>query len=186
LRLFIAVSLPAPERARIRATAERLEATFPDARWTAEEALHVTVRFLGAVESDRLGDVTAALDAVARRHGGFAMTIGGPGAFPDARRPQILWLGVNDGGALARVAASLDRSLRPLGFAAEGRPFTPHVTLARRRRGAAPAMRRGGLPACDFRATVQVTTLDLMRSHTDRGGARYERLHAARLGGEGT
>jgi 2'-5' RNA ligase len=184
LRLFIAVSLPARERARIRAAAATLEGSFSDARWTAEDALHVTVRFLGTVASDGVAAITSVLDAVARRHAPFGMTIGGPGVFPDTRRPQILWLGVDDEGELGRIAASLDSGLRPLGFAAEDRPFRAHVTLARRRRGAARAMRRDGLQACAVRATVHVETLDLMRSHTTHEGARYERLHAARLRGE--
>lgn len=187
MRLFVAVNLPAPVRAAIADAIEPFQRTIAHVRWAAPESLHVTLKFLGSVADAAVDTIQEALRTCAAAHAPAAIDIGGLGAFPDERRPRIFWVGVHDGGALGALARDLDAALAPLGFAPEARAFTPHITIgrARDRRGATPAPRADGLASGPAHISVRVETIDLMRSHTVRDGAHYERLYAARLGGEG-
>ena len=152
MRCFVAIDLPAEVRAAVTRAQARLRGDAPDAdvRWTDGEQLHVTVKFLGAVADDRVPAVSSALEAAVGDAPAIALAAVGLGAFPSLRRPRVLWAGLTAGAAeLARLAAAIDRALGPLGFPAEGRPFSAHVTIGRVRspRGAgalAPAVEQAG------------------------------------------
>src|SRR5262249_33784174 len=63
---------------------------------------------------------------------GFDLGARGVGAFPDERRPRILWVGVHDGtSALRAMADATDAAMAELGFPRETRAFSPHVTIGR-------------------------------------------------------
>jgi 2'-5' RNA ligase len=71
------------------------------------------------------------------------------------------------------------------GIPRENRPFRPHVTLGRASRDAGPGdfvdfERRAKTMCLD--AEVEVRKIDLMRSHLEPTGARYERLVSAGFG----
>jgi len=53
------------------------------------------------------------------------------GAFPNARAPRVLWAGIKENPELARLQQNIEKSLVSIGFEAEDRPFTPHLTLCR-------------------------------------------------------
>jgi len=180
VRLFIGVRLSEDLCARIvRATADVRSST-PDIRWTNADAFHITLRFLGDVAEEYVAALRAALDACAARNRQFILRTGRAGAFPRMSRAQVLFLGVEDGGATSMLVECLDTALEPLGFAPEQRAFTPHVTLgrAKNRRGAHVSDVVAGI-AVD--ATMQVDRVELIQSHLGGGPARYEVLHAAML-----
>lgn len=98
-------------------------------RFTAREKVHLTVRFLGNVDDERL---TALVDSLSANTLGLAapeLTLNGLGAFPNATRPGIVWAGIQGDVALlhTRVTeATDDFADRP-----ETKPYHPHLTLAR-------------------------------------------------------
>ncbi len=175
LRLFFATSVPSELLESVQERLADLQRDFPAARWTAPANQHLTLKFLGATHEDLLEEVTRAGAAVAHGHQGAAASLSQLGAFPSARRARVLWLGVDDpAGVLAGLAQGLNVALEPLGFAAEAREFTPHLTLARFK---APvklssecSLDTGGLPP------FEVVELGLWRSHLSPKGARYELL----------
>jgi 2'-5' RNA ligase len=57
------------------------------------------------------------------------------GAFPDHRRPRVLWLGLEAPPALELLKDRVERASEAIGFAPEGVPFRSHVTLGRLRDG---------------------------------------------------
>jgi 2'-5' RNA ligase len=184
MRLFVAVCLPAAERERIAAAAAPLRESGLPVRWVEPDAFHLTLKFLGEVGDAAVGSVTAAVRQVAGRHRTLTMRLHGAGAFPDARRPAVWWLGVQGGDALATMQRDLEESFLPLGFAREQRPFSPHLTLGRTKRGAAPAALAGAptrLQSVQYDRTITVSSLDLMRSHLSPRGASYECICAAGL-----
>ena len=185
MRLFVAVNLPAAEQGRIRDATERLRDTALPFRWIAPEALHLTLSFLGEVAEQRMDELMTALGAVAIRHNPFAIRLAGIGAFPGLRRPRVLWLGVADDGSLARLQSHTAAALEPLGFPREQRAYSPHLTLARARSEARPGA-FGTLAAAaegvTHESVVEVNSIDLMRSHLGRSGARYEKIAGAVLG----
>src|SRR5687767_12789823 len=104
-------------------------------RFGHAEQSHVTLRFLGQRSGEEQERIVHAAAAVARASSPFSVAFGGLGVFPDARRPHTLWLGLTEGSAaLVELAARLEAALGEAGFAPEGRPFVPHLTLARIKR----------------------------------------------------
>jgi 2'-5' RNA ligase len=184
LRLFVAVNLPATVRETVYDALAPVRRAVPEVRWTKPESLHVTLMFLGDTDEAKCDAVITALAAAARRHSPFRIAIEDVDAFPSLRRPSIWILRVADGGALRLLQAAVERALVPLGFAADERPFTPHITIgrARGRRGSTPA--QAPPVRTRRRAEVAVETVDLMKSQTGADGARYELLAAAPLAGE--
>src|SRR5579862_8803163 len=96
----------------------------------------MTLSFLGEVLPERLADVE---DAARRSVSGmtaFNVSLEGIGAFPDERRPQVIWAGVSQGAdALSCLAARLKGELSDAGFPQEERPWKAHLTLARSKPG---------------------------------------------------
>lgn len=135
MRLFVAA--PAPTEVLDETVrAERfLRARVPTvrARFVPVDQRHLTLAFLGEVAEAMVDVVAEAVGSAAQRTRPFTLRTGGLGAFPDARRARVLWLGLSGAGAAAAtLAASLVAGLPPqLDVRAEAGPFVPHVTLAR-------------------------------------------------------
>jgi 2'-5' RNA ligase len=100
---------------------------------------------------------------------------------------QIVWVGVS--GELEKLAAlqrRLESALEGLGFAPEGRRFTPHLTLARLRDRATPSEREGLgqlISGTEFDAahSFSVESVNLMKSQLTSQGPIYSRLSSAAL-----
>jgi 2'-5' RNA ligase len=132
MRIFVAVIPPAAVQAAAFSVIETLRRTGDGVSWVKLENLHYTMRFLGEIGEDGLGRVTEAATAAAAATPAFDAELGGPGAFPNARRARVIWLGMRAGAeTLAALAKSLERALATRGFEPEGRPFTAHLTLGR-------------------------------------------------------
>lgn len=130
IRSFVAVDLDAAVLDNLRRLQAELTRVPADVRWVRPGGMHVTLKFLGAVAPSLLAQVHAALRETLREVAAMTLAVRGLGAFPAMRRPRVVWAGlVGDG--LAELAARVEAALAPLGFAAEGRAFTPHVTLGR-------------------------------------------------------
>jgi len=190
LRLFVALEPPELVRRRLAALQTELKRAAGRAagevRWTAPEAVHLTLQFLGGVPEERGPAVEAAVRAAAAASAPLHLTVSGTGAFPSVRRARVVWAGVGgDVGPLAELVAALGRALAPLGFTPEARPFSPHLTLGRAREqrgvaGLAAALGHAGEgPPAPWRAGEVV----LFRSHLSPQGSRYEVLARAPLGG---
>ena len=130
IRSFVAIDLAAPVRAALAALQQQLARVKADVRWVRVEGMHVTLKFLGAVEAPRLEHVHAALAAALRDIPALRVRTHGVGAFPSVRRPRVLWVGL-EGQGLPELAERVDAALAPLAFAPEQRAFTPHITLGR-------------------------------------------------------
>lgn len=186
MRLFIALNLPKKERQRIHRAARPLRERELPVRWVDLDAFHVTLKFLGEVRPERIADVEGIMERVAAKTGPFQVSLGGFGAFPTLRRPRVLWLGVDASPELRCLKQDLEWGLSEVGFETETRAFHPHLTLGR----ADPADGAGAFRGLDalvadmtFQGTLNVRSIDLMRSHLSRSGARYSVLSSARLSG---
>ena len=131
MRLFVALELPHAVRAALGEIAARLRpAGTPAVRWTDPNGIHLTLKFIGEVEPAKGAAIRKALPAV-RAPRAIATAFRGLGWFPNARRPRVLWAGVEAGNELAELAAAIEEQLAPLGIPREEREFRPHLTLAR-------------------------------------------------------
>ncbi|MBI1817861.1 MAG: RNA 2',3'-cyclic phosphodiesterase [Deltaproteobacteria bacterium] len=130
IRAFVAVDLAADVRERVVRLKAELAAVRSEARWTRDEGLHATMKFLGSVELSRLSHVRDAVARAAASVAMFAMRVRGLGAFPSLKRPRVVWVGLEADG-LGELAGTLERELTPLGFPPEARASQPHLTLGR-------------------------------------------------------
>ena len=99
------------------------------ARWQSEEQLHLTLRFVGEVDTPQANDLADALSSI--RVAPFDLQIGGVGHFEKKGRPHTLWAGVRPSPALIALYKKVESICRSVGIPPETRVFTPHVTLAR-------------------------------------------------------
>jgi 2'-5' RNA ligase len=177
-RLFAALELPGPVRSDLAAFGRAAADDDFALRAVGDDALHVTLAFLGHRPLDDIEPASAAVrEAVA---GPVAALSLGDALWLAPRRPHVLTVEVADGdGALfalqERVVAAL---VDAVGYEPDRRRFRPHVTVARVRHGAAP--RRGGLPAAP-RAEFAGEAVVLYRSWLGGGPARYEALERVAL-----
>ncbi len=188
-RLFVALEPPDPVRRRLSAIAAELRRgagrAADEIRWVAPENVHLTIQFLGAVPEERVPDVEAALRAAAAGARPLALEVKGAGGFPNARRPRVLWAGLEgDVAPLAAFAADVGRRLAPLGFPPEDRPFSPHLTLGRAREGrGAPGLAGALAHAAQADGTPwRASELVLFESHLSPKGPRYEVIARLPLG----
>lgn len=152
----------------------------------AETNLHVTLKFLGQIDPDRVRPIGERLASVAARTPAFELRVRGLGAFPSLARPRIIWVGLEPAAPLAALAGDLDVALAALGIARESRPFAAHVTLGRLRESRRnPALANAlARPADCGRLTV--TRVSLMRSELHPRGARYTELTSVLLNWAGS
>jgi 2'-5' RNA ligase len=185
VRLFLAINLePELRRAVADATAP-LRAAAPSPSWVDESKIHLTLKFLGEQDESVVPPLSAAMDRVVANHRRFSMKLGHIGAFPNFRRARVVWMGIEHEPRLELLHHDVELACETLGFELEGRPFRPHLTLARvNKRTEVEEMRQ--LSRAGKRVTFQedaiVESLDLMQSTL--GGShpsRYQRLHAATL-----
>ena len=177
MRLFVAIDIPHEVRSSISATVAKLRPAAPQARWVRIEGLHVTLKFIGEIPAEKVGEIRSALSSVPAR-APINVRFRTLGFFPHARRPRVFWAGVEAGAELAILAADVDTALQPLGIAREERAFSPHLTLAR----FDPPIAQNSLHAAieksgsfEFGATTAAEFL-LYQSVLKRGGAEYTRL----------
>jgi RNA 2',3'-cyclic 3'-phosphodiesterase len=172
VRLFVALELP--EGVRSELVRWRDGMLTPALRPVAAESLHLTLCFLGSQSSEQASAIGDACAAALTGGGPLPLVVSGAIWLPP-RRPQVLAISLDDpSGELGRRRAALAEALSGGGwYSPERRPFLPHVTVARVRRGehAAP-IELPRPPALDF-AGWRVA---LFRSHLDSGGARYDAL----------
>jgi 2'-5' RNA ligase len=141
----------------------------------AQDNLHFTLHFLGAVKPETLPALEAAGQVAAAAVTAFELRIGGRGAFPRPERAKVVWLGVEHGEApLCALAQAISDADVTLGFAREPRAFTPHLTLARLKEPAPVRELLHALKVPDL--CFRVDALSLMRSHLGSERARYEQL----------
>jgi 2'-5' RNA ligase len=132
-RTFIGVDIGATIRTSAIALQKELAKTGAGVKWATPESMHITLLFLGEVDDRELPAVCGAVKQAAAGEAPFPLRVSGVGAFPNARRPKILWAGVVSGAEpLQRLNAALEARMLELGcYRKEERGYTPHLTLGR-------------------------------------------------------
>jgi RNA 2',3'-cyclic 3'-phosphodiesterase len=129
MRLFVGLSIPEEIVASVAATIELLSPAAPKLRWSPNENLHITTKFLGECPEATLDQLQASLRQI--RAEPIQVHLAGFGWFPNPHSPRVFWVAARGGEPLNQLAAKTDEASSDLGFAREAKPFTPHVTLAR-------------------------------------------------------
>jgi 2'-5' RNA ligase len=143
--------------------------------------MHLTLVFLGETAATRLPDLQNVVDRVAAAGQPQRSALGPLGCFPNARRPHVFWASLDQNPApLQALHNALADNLIPLGWVRDARPFSPHITLGRVRRGARVVF--PDLPPQPPPLTMEIDRIQLLSSRRGASGPHYRVLHTARLG----
>ncbi len=188
IRLFIAIELPEEVKKGLKQVQDELKSADPSrAKWVDPGSIHLTLKFLGSVDIDKVDAIALAIQEAAKPFAPFELQISGLGCFPNMRRVQIVWVGLS--GELEKLQSlqkNIESFVSPLGFPTEKRPFTPHLTLARVREYATPEQRQILGEAIiktkiESNLIIKVASISLMRSQLTPSGAIYTKLHSVKL-----
>lgn len=174
--MFTALDLSSEVVRALEALLDRLRPT-ARIKWSPPGNLHITTRFIGEWPEERLPELRAALAGLPG-HRPIAVHIHKLGYFPNPHAPRVFWAGVEATADLAALAAETDAALDLLGLPPEGRPFSPHLTLARiKERVPLIALRESvaSLPSLDF-GSFTADRFFLYHSRTGAGGSVYTKL----------
>ena len=181
IRAFIALPLPREAIEACLHAQQQLRLTNRDvrARWTTEEQMHVTVKFLGDMAADQ---VVSLHETIARAAGTCpdprAMILGLDG-FSSPKRARVIVLRLELARWLGELARVVEVAATRFGIAAERRAFRPHVTLARLKQPVDVSgwIRDAEVPSRE----VTLRRLILFRSDLGHDGARYTPLAEVEL-----
>lgn len=180
MRLFLAINLAPEVRHAIVDSTAPLRTIAPDLAWVREPQLHLTVKFLGEQPEGLAAKVAETLHEVGERNRSIDVEIGGIGAFPNFRRPRVVWIGVTPDPKLELLHHDVESVCESLGLPVEGKPFRPHVTLARVKPRSVDlrTLRELSRAAREvaYVEEIIIGSVDLMESELTTSGSRYRVL----------
>ncbi len=190
VRCFVALAVPAdvirriePAVAELKQAAERAGSRVS---WSRPEGWHVTLKFLGEIDEERVARVRSVLGGLAGTARAIELEARGLATLPRRGTPQVLIVSVRGGPALQDLAGRVDDELSRLGFARERRAFVGHLTVGRLR-GAGGWRRWEAMVRKAERTSFgswTATAVGLYRSELGLGPARYSVIEEYRFGGD--
>ena len=186
MRLFLAIDPPAHVRGAIWNATASVRETWPDVAWVPESRIHLTLKFLGEQPDAAVAPLAQAMRAIGQSHIAPMMRVGGIGAFPNFRRPRVVWIGVEPEPRLELLHHDIEVACDGLGYEIDGRPFRPHLTLGRiKTHGDVVRIRALSVAAKKVRFTDEfpVVGIDLKQSVLGADGPAHTTLSTASLRG---
>jgi len=182
-RAFIAIDTPPAFKIQIEEILTELNAIHLPVRWEKPYKLHLTLKFLGDIDSGNLEKVKTALHEIASKYKPFWVRYSGFGFFPNPGNPRIIWVGCTPlSPDLEHLYGDIEDSCNKLGFEKEKREFHPHITIGRVKQRSG----KGRGPVADLTNRVENITFHtiedeahsilLMKSDLRPGGSEYSIL----------
>ena len=141
MRTFIEIELPPEAREYIQERQDSVRSALNERacascfRWTQITSVHLTLRFLGETTERQQELLASGLEVVAAEWPALSLRISQLGGFPAVQRPRVVWLGIKgDLDVLHRVQGQVAQLVLEVGFEAESRGYSPHLTIARTKR----------------------------------------------------
>ncbi|MGB9673871.1 MAG: RNA 2',3'-cyclic phosphodiesterase [Anaerolineales bacterium] len=188
IRAFIAIEIPHSTQAKLAALIQTLQRSIPTPaiRWVKSENIHLTLKFLGDVSVGNISLLEDILNKEVEKFKPFEMSVGELGAFPNPKRARVIWVDVAAPNELMLLQRAIDIQTVRLGYNAEERSFSPHLTLGRVNRNAtmdhlniiAQVLQKNPIGFIDV---VPVTSVNLYQSELNPGGSIYTCLYSAKL-----
>ncbi len=138
IRAFLGIGLAPQVRTTLNACTAAIQAesrAWRDEKWVSPENLHVTLKFLGAVEEAELSGIIQACTRGCEGLPEYSLTLGEIQAKPRLRTASMLWTTLAEGEAqTATLATAIERELATVGIEPTTRPFSAHITIVRARK----------------------------------------------------
>jgi len=185
MRAFVAIEIDEPIREALAALISELRALDAPVKWVEPQNIHLTLKFLGSVPDASVPKAIDILRACCQGVSPFQLEVKGAGAFPDLKRPRVLFVSAEDRPPTAAdLARRLNEQMAELGVEREDRPFQNHITLGRLKMPRpipALAQRLEALAARLF-GSMTVQRVTLMQSDLRPGGPVYTAVQQIELG----
>lgn len=188
LRAFIAIELPPETQKKLGQVIQKLQEQLQGVsiRWVKPHNIHLTLKFLGEVSLNNLEAIKETLVREAAEVPPFEFSVGELGAFPNVKRPRVLWLHVAAPPELLTLQRAIDLQTTRLGYPSEERGYSPHITVGRVNRQAdvedfsriAAVLQNMRLGLLEV---VRVSTVTLFRSDLHPDGSVYTPIAVASL-----
>lgn len=174
MRTFVAIELDKHAKDVIFNMQSKIKDNLFGVKWVEYENLHITLKFLGDVNGQRIEDVKEAILKVSSQFDYFKIKGGSIGAFPTPERARVIFFNIEDGkDVLYRIFENLEHKLSILGFERDKRSYHPHITIGRVKRGVQDIKKFLYLKA-DF--TTNATGLTLFKSTLTPNGPKYTKI----------
>ena len=132
LRTFVALPLDNRIVASLQDLHHQLTSLPVDVKWVKPQSIHVTIKFIGNVDEQRIDPVCEAIQRGVAGVRSWPVEVKKVGTFPGMRNPRVVWVGLDDPkGNIKAVQHHIEDELAKIGFEKERRPFTPHLTVGR-------------------------------------------------------
>lgn len=178
IRSFIALPLPQEVQSAIDEISRQLASQSQGVKWVKPENIHLTLRFLGDTDPEKVPALSAGLDQIAAQQVPFCLRLGQCGAFPNLRRARVLWVGLEEEGEnLHRLRHAVEELAHSLGWEQETQEFKPHLTLGRVREGGSISQEIPAIPPLEF----QADKIEFIESCLKPEGPQYLTLHQVKL-----
>jgi 2'-5' RNA ligase len=162
--------------------------------WVQPSSIHLTMKFLGDTDEHLIEPLREAIERAMPSHGAVHMPIERLGVFPRLLRPRVLWIGPSeqweqsdDAKRLTALHRAVENCCQSVGFAPEGRPLSPHLTLARVKEGerhvGQALAESGAMDRPVSLGLLAVESIVLMKSELRPTGSVYTKLWVVRTGG---
>lgn len=187
IRVFFAISIPEELREKLVLVQETLKTKCHSIKWVKRENVHLTLKFIGEIPEDKLAGLSIILKNVADRHSSFLAVAEGIGSFPTIKNPKVIWAGIKEGHEqIANISRDIEEKAKKIGFAAEEKPFTSHITIGRvnqkDRREKSQELTEGLSALSGWKGgPMKVNSLLLMSSILKREGSEYTIVSECKL-----
>ncbi len=184
MRCFIAIDLPIEIKIKIGHVINLSSPLSGDIKWVPYENIHLTLKFLGEVDDILLKEIEQRLKIICLSHKPFSITVKGVGAFPNEKKPNVLWIGVDNAGSLKNLYQDIENSVSELGFERENRKHSPHLTIGRikNKKDVLQVMNTLNEFKEKLFGFAEISEVHLMRSILHSTGAEYSKISSFRLG----
>ncbi len=191
IRTFIAIEISANIRQQIFSVVSQYQKLIPNGlvKWVSANNLHITLKFLGDTSLTVIPAIEQKLDSLAASISPFKFNVAAAGMFPSARKPRVVWLGLDNKDTLTQLSVRLDDALAEVKIAREERPFSAHLTIGRVYRGLTDERlnKLGEIILSNqpgMMGEVDVHHISLIQSDLRSERAVYTTLHQAKLSTE--
>lgn len=182
-RVFVAINIPDDIKRKLFEIQQKWSGL--PVRWTKRNSLHLTISFLGYVDSEDLYRICEITREVAKNHQSFFCSFKKVMFGPPAKTPRMIWVVGEKSTEATKIKQELEKEFSlesSINFAPEDRSFSPHITLARIKMGEWRTLKE--VPKIDeeFSFDFSVNSMEVMESHLLGDGAEYVVLESAPLG----
>jgi RNA 2',3'-cyclic 3'-phosphodiesterase len=171
MRLFISIDLPK----EIKDYLFNLQKEVREAKinWVSKKNLHLTLKFLGEVDEDKIPEIIKAIKEI--NYPSFEVSLTNLGFFPSKEKPKVIWVGLDPEDKVIDLQQKVDEAL--LTVVPTEQQFQAHLTLGRiklirREKDFQKSLENISIENKKFK----ITSFKLMKSELRRSGADYGEL----------